>query len=210
MQHNTVDSLITATYPDILEGQKEDTYFLDHTILSAKNDAVDDLNTSILEKFPGEQSVFISIDGVIIDRYEHYPDEFLNSLKVSSLPAAQLALKSGCLFILSCNINSSNGLCNGTRMILLEIRTDVLKCCILGGKHAGNLALILHLILEPSAQELPIKLSHHQFPVHVAFSMTINKSQGQSVCHDGLDLHIPIFSHGQLYVPFHTALLEIE
>ena len=30
--------------------------------------------------------------------------------------------------------------------------------------------------------------------------MTINKSQGQSVKHIGLDLRSPVFSHGQLYV----------
>ena len=30
--------------------------------------------------------------------------------------------------------------------------------------------------------------------------MTINKSQGQSLKHVGLDLRRPVFSHGQLYV----------
>ena len=30
--------------------------------------------------------------------------------------------------------------------------------------------------------------------------MTINKSQGQSLAHVGLDLRSPVFSHGQLYV----------
>ena len=30
--------------------------------------------------------------------------------------------------------------------------------------------------------------------------MTVNKPQGQSVKHIGLDLRVPIFSHGQLYV----------
>jgi ATP-dependent exoDNAse (exonuclease V) alpha subunit len=30
--------------------------------------------------------------------------------------------------------------------------------------------------------------------------MTINKSQGQSVKHVGLDLRTPVFTHGQLYV----------
>ena len=30
--------------------------------------------------------------------------------------------------------------------------------------------------------------------------MTVNKSQGQSLKHVGLDLRTPIFSHGQLYV----------
>ncbi|KAF8878858.1 hypothetical protein BD779DRAFT_1447415 [Infundibulicybe gibba] len=30
--------------------------------------------------------------------------------------------------------------------------------------------------------------------------MTINKSQGQSVMHVGINLQTPVFSHGQLYV----------
>ena len=30
--------------------------------------------------------------------------------------------------------------------------------------------------------------------------MTVNKSQGQSVKHVGLNLCVPVFSHGQLYV----------
>ena len=30
--------------------------------------------------------------------------------------------------------------------------------------------------------------------------MTINKSQGQSIINVGIDLHCPVFSHGQLYV----------
>ncbi|KIJ17889.1 hypothetical protein PAXINDRAFT_72811, partial [Paxillus involutus ATCC 200175] len=34
----------------------------------------------------------------------------------------------------------------------------------------------------------------------LAFCMTINKSQGQSVQYVGLDLRTPVFSHGQLYV----------
>lgn len=30
--------------------------------------------------------------------------------------------------------------------------------------------------------------------------MTINKAQGQSIRYVGLDLRIPVFAHGQLYV----------
>lgn len=43
-------------------------------------------------------------------------------------------------------------------------------------------------------------LRRRQFPVALAFALTINKSQGQSVKWVGLDLRIPCFSHGQLYV----------
>ena len=36
--------------------------------------------------------------------------------------------------------------------------------------------------------------------MRLAFAMTVNKSQGQSLKHVGLDLRTPVFSHGQLYV----------
>ena len=35
--------------------------------------------------------------------------------------------------------------------------------------------------------------------------MTINKSQGQSLTHVGIDLRSPVFSHGQLYVALSRA-----
>ena len=98
------------------------------------------------------------------------------------------------------NIDPSNGLCNGTCMVLLEVRTMVLRCHVLGGDNAGKVVFIPRMTLEPSAESLPIELSCHQFPVHLAFAMTINKAQGQSIKYVGIDLHVPVFSHSQLYV----------
>jgi Helicase len=48
--------------------------------------------------------------------------------------------------------------------------------------------------------EYTIPLQQLQSDVHLAYAMTINKAQGQTVQHVGLDLDIPVFSHGQLYV----------
>ena len=39
-----------------------------------------------------------------------------------------------------------------------------------------------------------------QFPVRCCYAMTINKSQGQTLKHVGLDLRGDVFCHGQLYV----------
>ena len=44
------------------------------------------------------------------------------------------------------------------------------------------------------------KLRHVQFPVRLCFAMTINKSQGQSVNHVGIDARSAVFTHAQFYV----------
>ncbi|KAG5565923.1 hypothetical protein RHGRI_001745 [Rhododendron griersonianum] len=89
-----------------------------------------------------------------------YPNEYLNSLDPTGLPPFKLELKVGCPIILLRNIAPEDGLCNGTRMMVVR----------------------------------------RQFPVRLAYAMTINKSQGQSVKFVGVDLRAPVFSHGQLYV----------
>jgi hypothetical protein len=68
-----------------------------------------------------------------------YPPKFLATLQVTGLPLIQLALKP--LMLLRA-LDPFNGLCNGTHMILLQIRCHVLGCRILGGKHAGKTAFI--------------------------------------------------------------------
>ena len=40
----------------------------------------------------------------------------------------------------------------------------------------------------------------HQFPLQLAFAMTIHKSQGSTFEKIGLDLRSECFAHGQLYV----------
>ncbi|GFX51010.1 ATP-dependent DNA helicase [Trichonephila clavipes] len=47
---------------------------------------------------------------------------------------------------------------------------------------------------------MPFEFKRLQFPVRLAFAMTINKAQGQSLQVCGLNLENPCFSHGQLYV----------
>ena len=85
--------------------------------------------------------------------------------------------------------------------------TRVLEVKIIGGDHHGKTEFIPHIMLTPTADEadFPFELKRRQFPVRLAFSITINKAQGQSVRHVGIDLRVPVFSHGQLYVALSRA-----
>ena len=46
----------------------------------------------------------------------------------------------------------------------------------------------------------PFNFKRRQFPVKIAFAMTVNKSQGQTFDKIGIDLRKELFTHGQFYV----------
>ena len=98
------------------------------------------------------------------------------------------------------NLDSANGLCNGTRSVVVNMSQHVIEIQITAGDFKGNTAFVPRVVLNSSDTDFPFKLRCCQFPLRLAFAMTINKSQGQSLTYTGLDLHTPVFSHGQLYV----------
>ena len=86
-------------------------------------------------------------------------------------------------------------------MIITSLGDQVLEARVLTGSHAGTTAVIPHISLSSSASSgLPFILRRWQFPIRIAFVMTINKAQGQSLQVVGLYLPIVVFAHGQLYV----------
>ena len=80
------------------------------------------------------------------------------------------------------------------------MRNRVVEVRLLTGHHAGQKVFIPHMVTIPSETQIPFQLKRRQFPIRLSFAMTINKAQGQSVEHVGLDLRTPVFTHGQLYV----------
>ena len=130
----------------------------------------------------------------------NYPVEYLNSINCSGLPLAKLVLKPGCPVMVLRNIDPTNGVCNGSRGIVTQIRNHVLEVQLLTGDHAGETVFLPQISLSPTEDQVPFKFMRQQYPVRLCFAMTINKSQGQSVKHVGLDLRSPVFTHGQFYV----------
>ncbi|EIE84496.1 hypothetical protein RO3G_09206 [Rhizopus delemar RA 99-880] len=126
------------------------------------------------------------------------PTEYLQTLNPHGLPPSVLELKVGMPVMILRNINVEKGLCNGTRVTVLGIGEFLSKVKLPGVD--GRVEVVPHFTLSTLENEYPFTLTRKQFPVRPSFAMTINKSQGQSLKIVGVDLRLPVFTHGQLYV----------
>ncbi|TVU03306.1 hypothetical protein EJB05_51153, partial [Eragrostis curvula] len=196
-----IEKLIEDIFPDLLANVSDAAYMSSRAILSTKNEYVDQLNSKMIETFPGPSKVFYSFDSVEDDQTNNYPIDFLNSLTPNGLPPHELKIKVNCPLILLCNLDPHNGLCNGTRLVVRGFQNNAIDAEIVGGQHAGKRVFIPRIPLSPSEDlTLPFKFKRKQFPVRLSFAMTINKAQGQTIPHVGVYLPEPVFAHGQLYV----------
>jgi ATP-dependent DNA helicase PIF1 len=167
-------------------------------IVAAKNEDVHEIMNQILATLPGVVTEYKSIDTVVdADEVVNFPPEFLNSLDSAGLPPHRLLLKVGSPIILVRNLDPPK-LCNGTRLCVKKMLGNVIEATILTGKGEGETVFIPRIPLIPT--ELLSNFKRLQFPVRLAFAITINKSQGQCIKYCGVDLRSPCFSHGQLHV----------
>ncbi|KAF1864982.1 hypothetical protein Lal_00004355 [Lupinus albus] len=107
--------------------------------------------------------------------------EFLNSLSIFGLPNHKIKLKVDTPIMLLRNLDQSDRLCNGTRLVVTKMANHVLEAKIMSGKNIGNVTYIPRLSMSPSQCPWPFTLIRRQFPIIVSYVMTTNKSQGQSL-----------------------------
>lgn len=105
----------------------------------------------------------------------------MSCLKTYGLPNQSIKLKIGTTIILLRNLDQSDGLCNGTRLIVTRLFNHVIEAKIISNKNVGNFIYIPRMFMSPSQPPWPYKLVRRQFRIIVSFAMIINKSQGQSL-----------------------------
>lgn len=86
------------------------------------------------------------------------------------------------------------------RLVVANMNSKAIEGMIITGSHVGEKVNIHRVISDTQPTKMEFMLRRRQFPIKVCFTMTINKSQGQTLENVGIFLPRPVFCHGQLYV----------
>ncbi|KAF0761802.1 ATP-dependent DNA helicase [Aphis craccivora] len=155
------EELITKVFPSIEVNYKNLDWMSKRAILAARNKDFFTLNFTIQSKIAGELRLYKSVDSTTEkNEAANYPTEFLNSLDMPGTPPHNLQLK--------------------------KLMNNVIQSTIIKGNFKGEEVLIPRIPIIPT--DLLFQFKWIQIPVRLAFAMTINKSQSQSLEVCGINL----------------------
>lgn len=204
---STIDDLIEWVYPNLAEHSTTPTsgdWFAGRCILAVLNKRVDFINNIISERFPnnGEEWECRSADMVADEKFESFINvEVLNTFNPSGFPRHVIRLKRHMPIMLIRNLSA--GLCNGTRLSVVDVIDGrVLRAVVTSpGPRHGDVVLLPRITLDIDQvnSRAPFDWKRRQFPIQIAFVVSLNKVQGQSMERVGIDFTDACFAHGQHY-----------
>ena len=83
-----------------------------------------------------------------------FTPDFLNSIKTSGLPDHYLRLRIGTPVMLIRNIDPNDGLCNGTRLQIIQLANHILQAKVITGTRVGEKVWLHRLLLSPTDSKL--------------------------------------------------------
>ncbi|CAH0384705.1 unnamed protein product [Bemisia tabaci] len=171
--------------------------FTNCAIRAPINEHCNEINGKVVELLPGDSKTYLSVNRLIAEEERealNFPLEFLDRLDLSGSPPHKLTFKEGVIVMLLRNLNVSIGLLNGARFIVRKLHENCLDLHVISGDKAGERILLPRIDLSPADSSLPFSFERRQFPICIAFCMTINRAQGQTLKRVGIYLPQPVFA----------------
>jgi ATP-dependent DNA helicase PIF1 len=162
------------------------------TILYAKKVDVAYQNDAELQKLPGPQQEYISIDTFQSYSTRARLDFYMTPLE-ETIPKA-IYLKQGAQVMLKYNLDLENGLANGSRGVVTRIFPENVEIKWLN----GNITLVSRVTW--IQEDKDGKATRTQIPLILAWSITCHRAQGSTLDFAVCDLGPSIFCDGQAYV----------
>lgn len=167
-------------------------------ILSSLNKRVDAYNDAKLAKLPGTPTLFEAAD-------TGYPEQ-IEKLKANCIAPTLLALKPGAQVMLLKNLDTEGGLVNGSLGVVKKF--DRFGGPVVEFNIGTSDKRTREVVLERARWEIKnediVLATRSQYPLRLAWAITIHKSQGMTLNKVRADLS-DVFEHGQAYVALSRA-----
>ncbi|KAF4529574.1 hypothetical protein B566_EDAN017726 [Ephemera danica] len=213
--HGTKEFEIEVPEEAICEGDLIDAVFgspidMDNctskSILCVLNERVEEVNSKVMGRLQqqlGAERIREYAGRTYVNKRDihcQHPQKDFDDITGANVAPMRLKLCVGAPVMLLKNLDTAAGLCNGTRLTVHSMHDGYVVCKFINGPREGELVPIP--VIDEPIKDTPYPFDVHrvQLPLKLAFAITINKSQGQTLAKVGLLLQDAAFAHGQFYV----------
>jgi hypothetical protein len=175
-------------------------------ILAVTNKQVEEWNSQVQKLNENTSTTLKSYDSFneVDDPHDYLKEmvteHVMNSFNDNQAPTHILELKKDDICILLANFDKEQGLTKNTRVKIVLISNRYVRVVTLNNEYPvfANIPRFNFHIKLPFNKSF--KILRRQFPLKLAYALTINRSQGQEFDRQLVDLTNAAFSHGHLYV----------
>jgi len=178
--------------------------YTNRCILATRVDTVNSWNAYIQRKLTGESKTYFSSTTIQSDdnpllAAELNDTDFLDNLYESGVPPHKLVLRVGDVAYITRTIDKQKQLVTNARVKIVSVGNRQIGVQLMNNPNQTVLA-IPRIPFVFTVGQSDLKVLRIQFPLQLAYAMTFNKAQGQTLERVLVDLREPAFSHGHLNV----------